>query len=66
MNAIEQLKAAPPEVRAVALALLDQASRPMTVRELDHAFAREGFTRKERRPMIRALKHFAIIALGPR
>lgn len=63
MTALDKLRAASPEVRDLALELLDEVSRPMTVRELDYALAAEGFTRSERRPMVRALKRLDIVAL---
>lgn len=64
MSALDKLRAASPEVRDLALALLDELSRPMTVRELDYALA-EDFTRTERRRILRALKGFDIIAVHP-
>jgi hypothetical protein len=60
---LERLAAAPEPVRAAALELLDEVSRPLTARDLEHAFAREGFTRSQRRPLIRALKYLNVIAL---
>lgn len=65
MTALDKLRAASPEVRELTLALLDEISRPMTVREIDHAFAMAGIPRSDRRPMIRALKPITIIAVHP-
>lgn len=64
MTALDKLRAAPPEVREAALALMDEISRPLTVRELDNAFRDKGFTRSQRRKFVRALNHLPIIAVG--
>ena len=61
----EKLKAASPQVRAEALALLDDISVPMNVRELDDAlFPYLGAT--NRRAAVNALKQLHIIAIIPR
>jgi hypothetical protein len=53
MKALDALKAAPPEVRAAALAVLDQVSAPLTERQLAKRLAR-------------ALRKLDIIAVAPR
>lgn len=65
MNALEKLRAAPPEVRAVALSMLDELSGPMSPRELDRAFADAGMSRAQARRATSALKHLNIIAVAP-
>lgn len=65
MTARERLAAAPPEVRAHVLALLDEISAPMHPREIEAALiATGGFSRSERRKNVRALKALPIIAVG--
>jgi hypothetical protein len=58
-----QLDQAAPAVRAEVTRILDEISRPMTVPELDEAFRLAGYTRSERRRMMRGLRGVAIIAL---
>lgn len=64
MNAVEKLQAAPPPVRELALALLDEPSAPMHPRELERALCRAGFTRSKARPIVNVLKHLPVIAIG--
>lgn len=64
MSALDRLRAAPEEVRAAALVLLDEFSAPLNARELDRAFQSEGgFSRSEARRMTLALKHLHVVAL---
>jgi hypothetical protein len=63
----ERLGALPPEARTVAIAALDEISRPLTVNEINVAFAKAGIPRWDRRPMIRALMQaFDVIVLEPK
>jgi hypothetical protein len=64
MTAQEQLEAATPEVRAVALALLDSVSAPMHPRAIERALCESGFTRSKARPIVNVLKRLPIIAMG--
>lgn len=66
MTKLAAIAAAPEEVRAAALALLDEVSAPLNARQLDRAFQNEGFTRSEARRLTLALKHLYVIALLPR
>jgi hypothetical protein len=67
MNAIEALHAAPAEVRALALALLDQVSAPLTDRQVAAAFRRQGIGRlEELMRMARGLRRLDLIAIEPR
>lgn len=66
MTATDRLAALPNDARSAALAALDEISRPMTVREVDHALA-GLFTRSQRRPLVRALlASLEVIALVPK
>lgn len=66
MKAREQLARLPEDVRPVAIEVLDELSRPLTVRDLDQALAGH-FTRSQRRPLMRALlSTFDIIAIEPK
>lgn len=64
MTALRQLASASPEVRKLALALLDRISAPMHPREIERALCTSGYTRSQARPIVRALKHLPIIAIG--
>jgi hypothetical protein len=64
MTAQDKLNAAPPEVRDLALALMDELSAPMHPREIERALYPAGFTRSERRRIIKALKDFPSVAIG--
>ena len=64
MTALEKLLAGPPDVRAVALALLDEVSAPMHPREIEAALCRNRFTRSKARPVVNALKRLPLIAVG--
>ena len=66
MKALDALKAVPPEVRAAALAVLDQVSAPLTERQLVRAFRANGIGLLDARQMARALRKFAIIVVAPR
>ena len=66
MKTLDALKAATPKVRAAALAVLDQASAPLTERQLARAFRANSIGLLEARQMARALRKHAIIAVAPR
>ena len=66
VTAAERLAALSPDARAAALATLDEISRPLTVRDLDRAFAGH-LTRSQRKSVMRALLDaFDLIAIEPR
>lgn len=60
----QRLKAAPPEVRELVLALLDEISRPMDRRQIEEALRATDMTRSERRRTAQVLKALPIIAMG--
>lgn len=64
MSALDKLRAAPPEVREAALALMDELSAPMHPREIERALCRAGFSRSKARPIVNVLKHLPIVAIG--
>lgn len=64
MTALDKLRAAPPEVREAALALMDELSAPMHPREIERALCRAGFSRSKARPIVNVLKHLPIVAIG--
>ena len=64
MTRLNKLRAASPEVRDLALALLDEMSAPMSPREIEAALCRNGFSRSKARPIVNVLKHLPIIAIG--
>jgi hypothetical protein len=64
MTAQDKLRAASPEVRDLALALMDELSAPMHPREIERALCSNGFTRSKARPIVNALKHLPIVAIG--
>lgn len=64
MTALDKLRAASPEVRDLALALLDEVSAPMHPREIERELCHNGFTRSQARPIVNALKGLPIIAVG--
>jgi hypothetical protein len=66
MKALDALKTAPPEVRAAALAVLDQVSAPLTERQLAGAFRANGIGLLDAKRMARALRKLDIIAVAPR
>jgi hypothetical protein len=66
MKALDALKAAPPEVRAAALAVLDQVSAPLTERQLASAFRAHGIGLLDSKRLARALRKLDIIAVAPR
>lgn len=61
----KKLKAAPPDVRSLVLALLDEISQPMARSEIEEALRPSGMTRSERRRAAQALKNLPIIAISP-
>jgi hypothetical protein len=65
MNAKNALLAAPANVRAAALALLDEVSAPLTERQLAAAFRAQGHRRSEARKLARGLRSLHIIAIAP-
>jgi hypothetical protein len=64
MTALEKLRAAPPDVREAALALMDELTAPMRPREIERALCGAGMTRSKARPIVMALKHLPIVAIG--
>lgn len=57
---------APEQVRAAALALLDQVCRPMNVREIEQALRAAGLSKTQRALLAGGLKRIAIVAIiGP-
>lgn len=60
----DRLQGEPHKVRKRVLELLDQMSAPMHPREIERALCRAGFTRSQARPIVNALKHLPIIAIG--
>lgn len=64
MSALDKLRIASPEVRAAVLALMDELSAPMHPREIEKALCRAGMSRGKARPIVNALKHLPIIAIG--
>lgn len=66
MSGLASLLAAPPEVRAAALALLDEMSEPLAPRQLEKTLQAGGLTRKAARQAMHALRHVELIALVPR
>lgn len=66
MSGLASLLAAPAEVRAAALALLDDVSEPLSPRRLERALQDGGLTRSAARRAMHALRHVEVIALVPR
>ena len=66
IKALDALKAAPPEVRAAALAVLDQVSAPLIERQIAGAFRASGIGLLDAKRMARALRKLDIIAVAPR
>ena len=64
MTALEKLRAASPEARDLALALMDELTAPMHPREIERALQRSGMSRSKARPIVNALKHLPIVAIG--
>lgn len=64
MTAGDRLMGAPYRVRRHVLELLDEMSAPMHPRQIERALCAAGFTRKQARPIVTALKHLPIIAIG--
>lgn len=61
----DRLQAEPYHVRKLVLAILDEMSAPMHPREIEEALlVAGGFTRSERRKIVKALKVLPIIAIG--
>ena len=65
MKALNALKAASPEVRAAALAVLNQVSAPLTERQLARALRASGVGLLDAKRMARALRKLDIIAVAP-
>lgn len=51
-----------PDARAAALAALDEISRPLTVREIEHALF-DHLSRRERRAVMQGLRGVTIIVI---
>lgn len=66
MTPLEKLRALPPHVRAPALELLDQLTKPLDPRTMDRAFQDVGFSRGEARRFTLALKRLDVIAVVPK
>lgn len=64
MTALDKLRAASPEVRELALSLMDELSSPMDARAIEKALCRAGFSRSKARPVVLALKRLPIVAIG--
>jgi hypothetical protein len=60
----DRLEAEPHRVRQRVLEILDEMSAPMHPRQIERALCRAGFTRSQARPIVNALKHLPIIAIG--
>lgn len=64
MTVAERIAALDPENRAIVLAALDEISRPMTLREIERAWAMTGrTTRSQRRALLPVLSGVDVIAL---
>lgn len=61
---IDLIAHADPEVRAAALALVDELTRPMDAREMEESLVR-FYTRKKAREIVTALKFFEVVMLRP-
>lgn len=57
--------AAPDDVRSIAAAMLDDMTRPLTVKEMELELV-QFLTRKQAREIINALKLFDVILLKPK
>lgn len=66
MDIQEKIDALPVEAKKLLLEALDELSRPLTIRELDVAFAKTGVSRSVRRKTYQALKGVDIIAVLPK
>lgn len=66
MTAFEALHAAPPDVRAAALGLLDAVSAPLTERQLATALRQGGLSVLEARRVARSLRKVDVIAVSRR
>ena len=65
LSAGDKLQAQPHHVRALVLDLLDQLSAPLTARQIEGALIEAGgWTRTERRRIVKALKLLPVIAIG--
>lgn len=66
MTGAEKLAGLSPAERDTVLTLLDEMSQPLSVREIDVAFAKAGMSRTARRPVVRALSGaFVLVAVAP-
>lgn len=61
----EALLAAPDDVRSIATAMLDEMTRPLTVKEMEAELV-QFLTRKQAREIINALKLFDVVLLKPK
>ena len=59
---IDLIEHADPEVREAALALVDELTRPMDVRDMEQALV-QFYTRKKAREIVQALKFFDVVML---
>ena len=66
MSARASLIAAPVDVRAAALALLDEMSAPLAPRDLERALQAGGLTRTQARRAMHALRSVHVVALVPK
>lgn len=66
MGVQEKIDALPGDAKELLLEALDELSRPLTIRELDLAFAKTGVSRSVRRKTYQALKGVNIIAVFPK
>lgn len=64
MSVGNRLMAEPYNVRRRVIELLDEMSAPMHPREIELALCAAGYTRSQARPIVNALKHLPIIAIG--
>lgn len=63
MSPLATLVTAPTDVRAAALALLDEISEPLDKRRLERALQDGGLTRRAARQAMHALRNVEVIAL---
>ena len=51
------------DVRAIALAFLDEVSAPLTVRQIERALRKHGVSKSQSAILASAIRHFDIIAV---
>lgn len=66
MSVVNALIDAPRDVRAAALAVLDEVSGPMDARSLERMLQNEGLSRSQARRAMRAFRHVHVVALVPK